>query len=134
MTNARHPEGMSDALEQRRFYTDNPRELRLLAYLVARQGAYREVLDRSVGASNSPDIVFRLRQRGYAIPCDRVERIDRDGRPCKVGWYRLTADDKRAARAVLMRKQSGHIEPPELVALLALAAVAGWLLAAGGAR
>ncbi|MBC9070950.1 hypothetical protein IAI53_03145 [Thauera sp. CAU 1555] len=103
MKNARHPEGMPSALEQRRFYTDNPRELRLLGHLLDREGAFREELDRAVGASNSPDIVFRLRQRGFDIPCDRVTRTDRDGRPCKVGWYRLTAEAKRAARAVLMR-------------------------------
>lgn len=78
----------------------SPRERRLLLTLLDGPTA-REALDRGIGASNSPDVVFRLRQRGFDLPCRMAEGIDRDGRPCRFGVYRLSDSDADKARHVL---------------------------------
>lgn len=63
----------------------------------------REQLDRTAGASNSPDVVFRLRVKlGKAVIETRlVDAVDRDGKPCRPGQYRL-AEQHRAAVAALL--------------------------------
>ena len=55
----------------------------------------REHADRHTGTSNSPDIVFRLRKDyGLAIPCQRAEASDRDGKRVEIGIYSLTEVDR----------------------------------------
>ena len=54
----------------------------------------RESLDRAVGASNSPELVRRLRADGLQIPCERADCRDRDGEPCRPGIYSLTDADR----------------------------------------
>lgn len=74
--------------------TNNPRESRLLKALSQCNGLMREQLDRVIGASNTPDVVFRLRNRGWDLPCQRQVVIDRDGIKCKVGFYSFSDDDR----------------------------------------
>ena len=50
----------------------------------------REQIDRVAGASNGPDVILALRRKGIGIFSKRFERVDRDGRPCRPGHYRLT--------------------------------------------
>lgn len=78
----------------------SPRELRLLSALLDGPVS-REALDRGIGASNTPDVVFRLRSRGFDLPCERRRGIDRDGRTCRFGVYRLSDTDADKARAIL---------------------------------
>ncbi len=78
----------------------SPRVLRLLSALLTGKKS-RETLDRAVGASNTPDIVFRLRGKGFVIPCGMVLAIDRDGLPCRYGEYWLTPEDQILAVAIL---------------------------------
>ena len=78
----------------------NPREERLCVALLEKPH-YREHLDRRIGASNSPDIVFRLRNRGLKIDCEHVEMIDRDGNKCRPGLYSLPPESKKAVRSAL---------------------------------
>jgi len=56
----------------------------------------REELDRIAGSSNSPDIVFRLRNCGkdLEIPCVRIDSKDIDGKRCRPGRYEFTKEDK----------------------------------------
>lgn len=70
--------------------TRNSRELRALSVLIDRP------LIRIAGASNAPGLIFRLRYRGLEIPCERLESVDRDGKPCWIGRYSLSAQDRRA--------------------------------------
>lgn len=77
--------------------SDNPRHLRALQALETRPMP-REHLDKAVGCSNSPELVAELRRRGLAIPCRRVEVLDRDGRLCKPGVYFFTDSDRRKLR------------------------------------
>lgn len=46
----------------------NPRQLRAIAAL-ADGAKSREALDKIIGASNSPDVVSKLRDKGWDIPC-----------------------------------------------------------------
>lgn len=82
------------------FWTNNPRELRLLEALSQCSGLKREQLDRAIGASNSPDVVFRLRKDGWELPCERVNVIDRDGIVRKAGFYRFSDADRSRYESV----------------------------------
>jgi hypothetical protein len=74
----------------------SPRERRLLAALL--DGSLsREALDKRIGASNSPDVVFRLRAKGFGIKCERIEATDRDGLACHYGRYSLRPESRPAA-------------------------------------
>lgn len=117
---------IESAKEQREFYTDNPRHQRVLDLLLTRP-AKREEIDRIAGCSNAPELVAELRRRGLELPCERVEALDRDGRPCRPGVYHMTATDRRKVSAWLRRRSGGFIAP-ELAGWLALGAVSVLLL------
>lgn len=76
--------------------TASPRHARVLRALAARP-LMREELDAVAGASNGPEIVSALRASGWAIRCDRVERTDRDGKPCRPGRYTLAENQRTVA-------------------------------------
>ena len=106
MKNARPPKEAS-ALDQRQFYTDNPRHCRALALLLQRP-AKREEIDSRAGCSNAPELIAELRRRGLEVPCERVPALDRDGRPCRPGVYHLSASDRRkVARWMYSRPAAG---------------------------
>ena len=77
--------------------TQSPRHIRVLQALLERGKLTREQLDDISGSSNGPDVVLKLRCKGLSIPCELVQRIDRDGRPCEAGIYRLTTKDQPCA-------------------------------------
>lgn len=94
----------SSAHEQRKFNAIqlSARERRVLVHLLAHVSAMREVVDRVAGSSNGPDVIARVRHKlGIEIKCDRVQAIDRDGKPCKPGLYSLSNDDRIIVAAVL---------------------------------
>lgn len=80
--------------------TDNPRHLRVIAALL-RRAMKREHVDTEAGCSNGPELIAELRRRGLAIPCQRIEAIDRDGYPCRPGVYHFTQTDRRKVNAWL---------------------------------
>ncbi len=127
MKNAPDRKAIDSDLEQRQFYTDNPRHCRALALLLQRP-AKREEIDSRAGCSNAPELVAELRRRGLEVPCERVPALDRDGRLCRPGVYHLTASDRRkVARWMYSRRAAGFIAP-ELAGWLALGAVSVLLL------
>lgn len=72
-----------------------PRTMRVIKALW-KDKVMREDLDKIAGSSNSPDIVFRLRNCGkdLEIPCVRIDSKDVDGKRCRPGRYEFTTDDK----------------------------------------
>lgn len=101
--------GKAGANDTAKFHgTDNPRHLRALA-LLRQRPAKREELDNRIGCSNAPELVAELRRRGLDVPCERIEAIDRDGRPCRPGIYSLTdADRRRLNRWLSGRARNGN--------------------------
>ncbi len=90
-----------EGLAQPIFTVTNPRERRLLLALLYRDLS-RESLDRTVGCSNGPDLVMRLRRRhSLDLKCKQQSGRDRDGNPVKFGVYGASANDKRRIRALL---------------------------------
>lgn len=81
----------------------SPRRIRVLEALYTRRGwIFREEIDRIAGSSNGPDVVSQLRHRhGVEIDMQMVSRIDRDGRACEVGQYKLAEQGLDAAAALL---------------------------------
>lgn len=55
----------------------------------------RENLDFIAGCSNSPELVAGLRRKGLTVPCERVERFDKDGNSCWPGRYSFTSEDRQ---------------------------------------
>jgi hypothetical protein len=105
MKNARPHEVETSAVDKRNSTATasfpnitNERELRVLHALNSHTSISREHLDRVAGASNSPDVVLRLRGKGVGIVCTKVRGIDRDGHPVKYGAYSLTDASRRALR------------------------------------
>jgi hypothetical protein len=70
------------------------RQTRVLeALLLAESWISRESVDRIAGASNGPQIILELRRKVTGqdgIEMQKADAIDRDGRACKPGRYRLT--------------------------------------------
>lgn len=78
--------------------TNNQTELRALSALVEARGrgVSRKDLDKACGASNSPEIVRRLRVKGFAIHCEMRKTTNRFGDSVQAGYYTLSgfgADD-----------------------------------------
>ncbi len=77
-----------------------PRQTRILTRLLERP-AMREELDVVGGASNAPDEVMRLRHKGLAIHCNRIDAYDRDGKHTRPGLYSLDRASVDHARDLL---------------------------------
>lgn len=77
-----------------------PRQTRLLAAPV-RRPLMRKEADNITGAPNSPEYVRALRALGLGIVCEPVEMIDRDGKRCRPGRYRLLASSRPYALQLL---------------------------------
>ncbi len=73
----------------------NPREARFLQTILHRH-ITREETDAITGASNSPELVNKLRERGLSLPCYRVGAYDKDNLWTWRGLYAATPADKRA--------------------------------------
>jgi|GEM_PF-1614266 hypothetical protein len=83
-----------------------PRDIRLLAAL-ERHPVTRHAATVITGAPNSPEYIRRLRALGLQIVCERTEMVDRDGKRCRPGRYRLLACSKRQARDLLAAATAG---------------------------
>lgn len=78
----------------------NPREMRFLQTILHRHMT-REEVDSVAGASNGPELINQLRERGLEIPCYRLGAFDRDGCWVWRGLYALTPRDRvQVARAL----------------------------------
>lgn len=87
--------------------TDNPRHLRTIALLWERPAKRSEIDDRA-GCLNGPELIAELRRRGLTVPCERIECLDRDGRTCHPGIYKLTAGDRRKLTRWLSSREVHH--------------------------
>lgn len=91
------PKNTLEPKAEPRLCGNRPRHARVLRALTFRP-LMREELDSIAGASNGPEIVSALRASGWAIRCDRVERLDRDGKLCRPGRYALDPSQYNAAK------------------------------------
>lgn len=70
-----------------------PRQQRVIAALWRAKGwISREEIDRIAGASNGPQVIKEVRERFAGldgIDMERVAVIDRDGKACRPGRYKL---------------------------------------------
>ena len=79
----------------------SPRQARVIAAMLPGAWISRETMDRLAGASNSPDVIWKLRRKigQDAIDMEWIDGTDRDDRPCRTGRYRLTEQGReRLAR------------------------------------
>lgn len=86
--------------------TTNPRHLRALQALMNGPQP-RQTLDAVAGCSNSPELIAELRRRGLDVPCRRIDALDRDGRKCRPGIYRLSDADRRKVNRWLAQRAAG---------------------------
>jgi hypothetical protein len=82
--------------------TITARERRVIHLLLeTREWVSRETIDRVAGASNGPQIVMDIRKKitGHdGLQMVRRSAVDRDGRQCWPGYYRLTPIGAQRAR------------------------------------
>ena len=104
MTSATHSAIVADQHQADKPMHLTPRQSRALALLLPGHWVARETFDREVGASNGPDLIQQLRRKlGHgAIDMQHFDMVDRDGRPCRPGRYRLT--DAGRERLAFMRE------------------------------
>jgi hypothetical protein len=81
------------------FFTDNPRERRIIRAL-ANGAQTREELDAIAGASNVPDAIAALRRKGLEIPSCREPVTDRDAEIVYRGRYCFTVNDMSRTRSI----------------------------------
>ncbi|OQW85825.1 MAG: hypothetical protein BWK72_20345 [Rhodoferax ferrireducens] len=96
--------------------TDNPRHLRVIQVLLMRP-LTREAVDSTAGASNGPDLISQIRDLFPAaddlhefIRCDRINFIDRDGKPCRPGVYSFTEKARRLVIQWISKRKSGCVK------------------------
>ena len=82
----------------------SPRQTRTLEAFLAKPLAWisRTSIDTISGSANGPQIIHELRRKigDDGIDTKRVHAIDRDGRPCRPGFFRLS--DKGRERILSM--------------------------------
>ena len=74
----------------------NPSEIRAVKALERGRISRRE-LDRLCGVANGPDLVMRLRDKGYIIHCERRPVKNRFGESVRAGFYTLISHPKTTA-------------------------------------
>lgn len=88
-----------------------PRQKRLMAALAqATDWIYREAVDRITGASNGPQIVMEVRRKvtgGDHLRMEQGDSVDRDGRACKPGRYKLTEEGRELVLKALASANGG---------------------------
>lgn len=87
----------------------NPREVRALSAMLKRP-ITREELDAIAGASNGPELVNQLRDRGLELPCFRLGSYDMDGIWIFRGLYMLTQKDRAQVAKALTKKKADPAE------------------------
>src|SRR5699024_10836471 len=105
MKSARTPEKSTSAKTRRHSITLTGRERRLAQALLATPaGLSRESADRAAHASNSPDVISRLRSRGVAIRTEMRAFVTVDGTRSRYGVYHL----QKGARERLLELLRGN--------------------------
>jgi hypothetical protein len=101
------PNSANSTAEECRTPRLTPRQRRLLDALLQTHGwIAREDVDRIAGASNGPQIILELRCKvtGHdGIEMQKADATDRDGKACKPGRYRLTAQGRQRAVEAMPR-------------------------------
>jgi hypothetical protein len=81
--------------------TENQRQFRVIAALM-RRPVNRQEIDPIAGCANGPYLVASIRALGLTeanMPCDRINFVDRDGKPCRPGIYSHAEKCKRMVNA-----------------------------------
>lgn len=90
----------------------SPRQARVIHALLPGAWITRESLDRIAGASNSPDVIWKLRRKigEDAFDMEMIDGTDRDGKPCRTGRYRMTEPGRVRAVELLRKVGNQHGE------------------------
>ena len=78
--------------------TSNVNESRALSALIkaGERGISRKELDAVCASSNSPEIIRRLRAKGFVIHCEMRSVENRFGETVQAGYYRLMQQGVRS--------------------------------------
>ena len=87
-----------------------PRQSRALEMLKPGHWITREHLDRGAGASNSPDLIKQLRHKlgPSGIEMEHFDALDRDGKPCRPGRYRMTDQGRERLAQITATTDQGR--------------------------
>ena len=89
----------------------SPRQARVIHALLPGAWITRESLDRIAGASNSPDVIWKLRRKigEDAFDLEPIDGTDRDGKPCRTGRYRMTDQGRERLVQITGHNQRGAV-------------------------
>lgn len=76
-----------------------PRQTRVCEALAKRGKLWREEVDSIAGASNGPEIMRQLKEKGLIWQCDQFEKKDRDGKACRPGLYSIADKGRETLQA-----------------------------------
>lgn len=79
----------------------NNRQHRALIALVQYGAVSSKDMRQIAGALNAPELMATLKRNGWQWTCERVQMVDRDGKKCRPGIYRLTPEHRAIAAKIL---------------------------------
>lgn len=86
---------------------NSERQYRLILAILETARGTNDLI-RIIGANNVPDVVMRLRRKGWIIHTKLVTVSDRDGRKVEAGTYKLDNSQFEQAKEFLKAYQSKH--------------------------
>lgn len=86
------PSKENQSAPSKRKFKLTERQRRVCLAMLRCKALWREEIDRIAGASNGPEVMRQLKNKGLAWQCVRVKKIDRDGKPCEPGIYSLVGN------------------------------------------
>lgn len=79
-----------------------PREFRLLKSLAEDERVFVKDLRQQIGALNPAQIASQLRKQGWIFTTGFIAARDRDGKPCRPGYYSMDPQERERAHQFLI--------------------------------
>jgi hypothetical protein len=92
----------------------HPRQKRLIELLIDRDRVFVRDLRNLIGAENPAQITMTLRRKGWNIKTDFIQVFDRDGNPCRAGYYWMETDEQKKAIEFLNKNEGAATSAPPM--------------------
>ena len=90
----------------------SPREKRLLRCLLEKEKVFVKDLRSLIGSMNPAHNALCLRKMGWKIDTSYIAFHDRDGVPCRPGFYSMDISERERAREFLEKTDGAAVTAP----------------------